>query len=80
VNNRNLKTFDVSLEQSVHLSSLIPKDKIKISESGINKVGDILYLQEYGYKGFLIGESFMKEDDPGAAFKNFAEELKRAKR
>ncbi|HVG14755.1 MAG TPA: indole-3-glycerol phosphate synthase TrpC [Chitinophagaceae bacterium] len=79
VNNRNLKTFEVSLEQSAHLSSLIPKDKIRISESGINKVGDILYLKEHGYKGFLIGESFMKEDDPGAAFMSFVEELKGAK-
>jgi indole-3-glycerol phosphate synthase len=78
VNNRNLKTFEVSLEQSVQLSSLIPRDKIKISESGINKVEDILYLKQYGYKGFLVGESFMKEADPGAAFKDFAEELKRA--
>lgn len=78
VNNRNLKTFEVSLEQSVRLSSLIPADKMKISESGINKAADILYLKKYGYNGFLIGESFMREADPGAAFRSFAEELKRA--
>jgi indole-3-glycerol phosphate synthase len=78
VNNRNLKTFEVSLEQSVQLSGLIPKDKIKVSESGIHKVNDIVYLRKHGYKGFLIGENFMKEEDPGNAFKNFAEELKNA--
>ena len=76
VNNRNLKTFEVSLEQSVGLSNSIPSDKIKISESGIHKVEDIKYLKGYGYKGFLIGENFMKQEDPGIAFKKFAEELK----
>lgn len=77
VNNRNLKTFEVSLEQSVQLSRLIPDDKIKISESGIHKVEDILFLKEHGYRGFLIGENFMKQTHPGEAFKLFAEELKR---
>jgi indole-3-glycerol phosphate synthase len=76
VNNRNLKTFEVSLEQSVALSSLIPAEKIKISESGINKVEDIRYLKQYGYQGFLIGENFMKQADPGEAFKNFVTDLK----
>jgi len=75
VNNRNLKTFEVSLEQSVHLSSLIPAGKIKISESGIHSVEDVLYLRQFGYKGFLIGENFMKQDDPGLAFMKFANEL-----
>jgi indole-3-glycerol phosphate synthase len=76
VNNRNLKTFEVSLQQSVSLSKQIPSDKIKISESGIHKVEDILFLREHGYKGFLIGENFMKQPHPGEAFKIFAEELK----
>ena len=76
VNNRNLKTFEVSLEQSVQLSELIPSDKIKISESGIHKVKDIQYLKTYGYKGFLIGENFMKQSDPAEAFKLFVDELK----
>jgi indole-3-glycerol phosphate synthase len=75
VNNRNLKTFEVSLEQSVHLGSMIPANKIKISESGIHSVEDILYLKQYGYKGFLIGENFMKQKDPGLAFMKFASEL-----
>ena len=76
VNNRNLKTFEVSLEQSVQLSKLIPSDKLKIAESGINKVEDIHYLRAYDYKGFLIGENFMKQENPAEAFKKFAEELK----
>ena len=79
VNNRNLKTFEVSLEQSAHLSKLIPSGKVKISESGINSVDDILYLAEFGYKGFLIGENFMKQEDPAEAFKIFAEKLKAVK-
>ncbi len=79
VNNRNLKTFEVSLEQSAHLSKLIPSGKVKISESGINSVDDILYLAGFGYKGFLIGETFMKQEDPVEAFKIFAEKLKALK-
>lgn len=71
VNNRNLKTFEVSLDTSAHLANLIPKDKLKISESGINYVADIQYLKSIGYDGFLIGETFMKESDPGLAFMQF---------
>ncbi|MEI6950187.1 indole-3-glycerol phosphate synthase TrpC [Paraflavisolibacter sp. H34] len=77
VNNRNLKTFEVSLEQSVGLSNLIPADKLKISESGIHKVEDIRYLQQYGYQGFLIGENFMKSAQPGDAFKKFVDDLRK---
>ncbi|MCU7548894.1 indole-3-glycerol phosphate synthase TrpC [Chitinophagaceae bacterium LB-8] len=79
VNNRNLKTFEVSLDTSVQLSNLIPLDKLKISESGIHKVEDIHYLEQYGFKGFLIGENFMKQEVPGEAFRSFAEELKNYK-
>jgi indole-3-glycerol phosphate synthase len=79
VNNRDLKTFKVSLEQSAQLSELIPSGKIKISESGINSLADILYLKEYDYKGFLIGENFMKQEDPVEALKIFAENLKALK-
>ena len=78
VNNRNLKLFQVDLEQSARLSDLIPHDKIKISESGIHSVNDIIYLKSLGYKGFLIGENFMKEEAPGFAFMRFAELLKQA--
>ena len=75
VNNRNLKTFTVDLEQSAHLSHRIPKEKIKISESGIHTIKDIQYLKSFGYNGFLIGENFMKQQDPGLAFMQFAGQL-----
>jgi len=71
VNNRNLKTFEVSLETSRTLSGLIPDEFVKISESGIRTVEDIKSLQPYGYKGFLIGENFMKTEKPGAAAADF---------
>lgn len=75
VNNRNLKTFDVSLETSKHLSALIPEDFIKVSESGISTVAAIKELQPYGYKGFLIGENFMKTDNAGESAKAFIKKI-----
>lgn len=76
VNNRNLKTFEVSIETSVYLAGLIPADKIKISESGISDAKTIQELKKYDYKGFLIGENFMKAPDPAIAFAAFVEQLK----
>jgi indole-3-glycerol phosphate synthase len=76
VNNRDLKTFTVDVNRSIGLSERIPADKITISESGISKAGTILQLKEFGFKGFLIGENFMKEKDPGAAFEKFVQELR----
>ncbi|MDT0558261.1 indole-3-glycerol phosphate synthase TrpC [Ichthyenterobacterium sp. W332] len=75
VNNRNLKTFEVSLETSKRLSSLIPDDFVKVSESGISSVNAIKTLQPFGYKGFLIGENFMKTDNPGESAKEFINKL-----
>ncbi|WP_411893672.1 indole-3-glycerol phosphate synthase TrpC [Winogradskyella sp. A2] len=75
VNNRDLKTFTVSLETSKELSSLIPDDFVKVSESGISSVEAIKELQPYGYKGFLIGENFMKTDNPGASATEFINNL-----
>ena len=76
VNNRNLKTFEVSINTSIELSSMIPADKLKISESGISQVENILELKKHGYKGFLIGENFMKAPDPAIAFAAFVKHLK----
>ncbi|MGN6438443.1 MAG: indole-3-glycerol phosphate synthase TrpC [Agriterribacter sp.] len=76
VNNRNLKTFEVSLETSITLSKLIPSGKLKISESGISNVEAINELKKHGYQGFLIGENFMKAPDPAIAFAAFVEQLK----
>ncbi|WP_400077305.1 indole-3-glycerol phosphate synthase TrpC [Winogradskyella sp. R77965] len=75
VNNRNLKTFEVSLETSKLLSEQIPNDFVKVSESGISSVEAIKELQPYGYKGFLIGENFMKTDNPGESAKTFINKL-----
>lgn len=75
VNNRNLKTFEVSLETSKSLSTQIPDDFVKVSESGISSVEAIQDLMAYGYQGFLIGENFMKTGDPGTSAKLFIDEL-----
>ncbi len=75
VNNRNLKTFDVSLETSKHLSALIPNDFLKISESGISNIEAIKELKPYGYQGFLIGENFMKTENAGDSAKTFIKKL-----
>ena len=75
VNNRNLKTFEVSLETSKLLSTQIPNDFVKVSESGISSVEAIKELQPFGYQGFLIGENFMKTDNPGASATDFINQL-----
>lgn len=75
VNNRNLKNFEISLTNSFKLSSSIPDDFIKISESGINSPEDIAVLKKYGFQGFLIGESFMKTDNPGKSLERFIKEI-----
>jgi len=77
VNNRNLKTFEVSLETSKILSKQIPDDFIKVSESGISSVKAIQELRLFGYQGFLIGENFMKTDNPGQSAKQFIAKLKK---
>ena len=75
VNNRNLKTFEVSINISLQLIDKIPAGKPAIAESGISKVETIQQLREVGFKGFLIGETFMKEEQPGKAFENFVKRL-----
>jgi indole-3-glycerol phosphate synthase len=76
VNNRNLKTFEVSIEISKDLSASIPKEFVKVSESGISSVNTIKELRQYGFNGFLIGENFMKTEKPGLSAKAFIDELK----
>lgn len=77
INNRDLKTFSVDINRSIELSEHIPKGKIIIAESGISDVHTILRLKEFGFKGFLIGENFMKESDPAIAFASFVNQLKK---
>jgi indole-3-glycerol phosphate synthase len=76
VNNRDLNTFDVNVETSVKLSSKITDDFIKISESGISNPETIIKLKGLGYKGFLIGETFMKTANPEDTCASFVRELK----
>ena len=76
VNNRNLKTFEVSIQTSLDLIGQIPADKPAIAESGISNVDTIVTLRSAGFKGFLIGENFMKEANPSIAFADFVNQLK----
>jgi len=76
INNRNLNTFEVSLEHSVKLASMLPSGLLKIAESGISGPGDVLSLRKHGFHGFLIGEYFMKHSHPASAFASFAKSLK----
>lgn len=75
VNNRNLSNFEVSINTSIQLAKLMPENTVKISESGINDPATIRQLMEHGYQGFLIGEYFMKQDDPAEACAGFLGEL-----
>jgi indole-3-glycerol phosphate synthase len=77
VNNRNLKTFDVSLQTSLDLVDKIPSEFVKISESGISDPATLITLKKAGFDGFLIGENFMKSSRPEQAAYNFIKEYKR---
>jgi indole-3-glycerol phosphate synthase len=78
VNNRNLKTFEVSLDTSKRLSALVPDGIVSVSESGISTPEAILELRSYGYKGFLVGENFMRHSRPEEEAKKFMDELRKA--
>ena len=75
INNRNLGSFVTDIENSFRLAELLPKDAVKVSESGISKPETICELRKAGFRGFLIGETFMKAEDPGTALKNFIEKI-----
>ena len=76
VNNRNLKTFEVNINTSLSLINKIPTEKPAIAESGISDVNTIVTLRQAGFKGFLIGENFMKQASPSIAFADFVNQLK----
>lgn len=76
VNNRNLKTFEVNVETSLKLANLIPDRFVKISESGISSPDTVRTLRNAGYKGFLMGETFMKTENPAETCRTFIEKLK----
>ncbi len=72
VNNRDLTTFEVSLETSLHLAEFIPKGIVRVSESGIREAKDIATLRKAGYSAFLVGEHLMTANDPSAALSKLA--------
>ena len=78
VNNRNLKTFELSVEVSKRLAPMMPTTAVKVSESGIESVNTIMELRKYGFEGFLMGQNFMQHSRPEAACKEFIEELRTA--
>ena len=71
INNRNLGSFVTDVENSYRLAELLPKDTVKVSESGISRPETIRELRQAGFRGFLIGETFMREADPGQALQQF---------
>jgi indole-3-glycerol phosphate synthase len=79
VNNRSLQTFEVSLETSVQLAALPPKDAVLISESGIESADDVDQLRVLGYRGFLIGENLMRLEDPRDSLERLMQRRKDAK-
>jgi len=76
INNRNLQTFEVDINNSIRLSKQLPDGMVKIAESGIDETETIKQFKDAGFKGFLIGEKFMKELQPGIAFEQFVQKLK----
>lgn len=75
INNRNLGTFITDVNNSFRLASLLPADTCKVSESGISNTETIRCLRKAGFNGFLIGENFMKTEDPGNALNTFINKL-----
>jgi indole-3-glycerol phosphate synthase len=83
VNNRNLRTFQVSLNTSERLITEAPRDKILVSESGLQSADSLLRLREAGFRGFLVGEALMRSLDPETALRDLitaAEDLQRTGR
>jgi indole-3-glycerol phosphate synthase len=69
INNRNLHTFETSLQTTISLKSLVPSDRIIITESGIHSLDDVQLMQNHGIYGFLVGEAFMRATSPGQKMK-----------
>ena len=75
INNRNLGSFVTDVENSFRLAELLPEDAVKVSESGISNPDTVRALRQAGFRGFLIGENFMKTPDPGQALNEFISQL-----
>jgi len=76
INNRNLKDFKVDLQHSVNLKNQLPENILSVAESGIYNEDDFKYLKEKGFNGFLMGEYFMKNENPGNKFSEFVSNVK----
>ena len=76
INTRNLGSFITDVENSFRLAERLPKEAVKVSESGISDPATVRALRQAGFRGFLIGENFMKTSDPGRALNEFIEELR----
>ncbi|MCJ8153832.1 indole-3-glycerol phosphate synthase TrpC [Chryseobacterium sp. SSA4.19] len=75
INNRNLKDFKVDLEHSVNLKNQLPENVLSVAESGIYSIEDFRYLKEKGFDSFLMGEYFMKNENPGEKFAEFVSNI-----
>lgn len=75
INNRNLKTFEVDIEQSIRMAEKLGADFVKVAESGISTPKDVVLFRQNGFQGFLIGETFMKNDSPAQACADFIDGL-----
>lgn len=75
INNRNLGSFVTDVQNSFRLAELLPKNAVKVSESGISNPDTVRALRAAGFHGFLIGENFMKTADPGVALHDFITQL-----
>ena len=75
INNRNLGSFVTDVDNSFRLAELLPHDAVKVSESGISNPETVRLLRQAGFRGFLIGETFMKTAEPGLALKEFISKL-----
>lgn len=75
VNNRDLRTFQTNIQHTIDLANQIPNSYMKISESGISQAQTVIDLRKEGFKGFLMGENFMRTDDPAKALQEFIKEV-----
>jgi indole-3-glycerol phosphate synthase len=75
INNRNLKTFEVDIEQSIKMAEKIGNNFVKVAESGISNIETLKHFKNNGFQGFLIGENFMKTKNPGLACQQFIQAL-----
>lgn len=75
INNRNLGSFVTDVNNSFRLAELLPKEAVKVSESGISDPAIVRELRDAGFRGFLIGENFMKTANPGLSLRNFISQI-----